>query len=88
MYVALSSTHFDRGSFPFVYLGVPVGPGKRQVAHFLHNIDRIAKRTNGWQVRLLYAAGHLVLIKLLYPLSLFMSFRLHLCRRNAYTRLR
>lgn len=58
-----SATGFERGVFPFVYLGVPVGLGKRQVCHFLHIIDRIAERIHGWQSKLLSSAGRLVLIK-------------------------
>lgn len=62
-YVIRSTTGFERGSFPFIYLGVPVGPGKRQARHFQHIIDRIMERTNGWQAKLLSDAGRLVLIK-------------------------
>lgn len=58
-----SSIQFDRGSFPFIYFGVPVGPSKRNVAHFQPIIDHTAERTNGWQVKLLSTAGQLVLIK-------------------------
>lgn len=59
----MAATQFQRGNFPFVYLGVPVGPGKHYVRHFQHVIDRISERTNGWQARLLSSADRLVLIK-------------------------
>lgn len=58
-----SVTQFERGAFPFIYLGVPVGPGKRQARHFQHIIDRITERTNRWQSKIFSEAGRLVLIK-------------------------
>lgn len=63
VHVVKGVTGFARGTFPFVYLGVPVGPGKRQVRHFQHIIDCIVERTNSWQMKLLSSAGRLVLIK-------------------------
>lgn len=61
--VVTAATYFDRGFFPFIYLGLSVRPGKQQIWHFQHIIDCIAKRTNGWQSKFLSSAGRLVLIK-------------------------
>lgn len=59
----MTVTDFNRGDFPFVYLGVLVGPEKQQDRHFHHIIDRIAQGTSGWHSKLLSSASRLVLIR-------------------------
>lgn len=61
--VVARATGFAQGCFPFRYLGVPVGPGKRRVAHFRPIIEKIMNKVQGWQAQLLSPAGRLVLIK-------------------------
>lgn len=61
--VVAAATQFDKGVFSFVYLGVPVGPGKRQACHFQHIIDHIADHTRSWKSKLLSVVDWLVLIK-------------------------
>lgn len=60
--VVEQTTGFSQGRFPFTYLGVPIGPGRRCVEHFRPIVERIMGKAQGWQARLLSGAGRLVLM--------------------------
>lgn len=70
--VVANTTGFRQGKFPFRYLGVPIGPGKRCVQDFqplLNRIrvfnlwNRIREQSQGWKTHLLSDGGRLTLIK-------------------------
>ena len=52
-----------RGSFPFLYLGVPIYRGIKRSDMFLFLREKIAKRIRGWGHRHLSFGGRLTLIK-------------------------
>ncbi|XP_042016203.1 uncharacterized protein LOC121764212 [Salvia splendens] len=54
---------FSKGSFPFLYLGVPIFKGAKRTDMFLFLRDKIARRVNGWAHRHLSFGGRLTLIK-------------------------
>jgi hypothetical protein len=61
--VVRDTTLFSRGTFPLIYLGVPVGPGKCLTSHFQTLIDRVQAKAQGWQANLLSEGGRLILIR-------------------------
>ena len=54
---------FSRGTFPFLYLGVPIYRGAKRTDMFLFVREKIAKRIIGWAHRHLSFGGRLTLIK-------------------------
>ena len=54
---------FTQGTFPFMYLGVPIYWGNKRTDMFLYLREKIAKRINGWAHRNLSFGGRLTLIK-------------------------
>ncbi|XP_042035121.1 uncharacterized protein LOC121781450 [Salvia splendens] len=54
---------FSRGTFPFLYLGVPTYRGVKRTDMFLFLREKIAKRISGWAHRHLSFGGRLTLIK-------------------------
>lgn len=58
-----STGGFARGSFPFIYLGVPIYRGIKRTNMFLFLREKIARRISGWGHRHLSFGGRLTLIK-------------------------
>ena len=54
---------FSPGSFPFLYLGVPIYRGTKRTEMFMFLRDKIANRISGWAHRHLSFGGRLTLIK-------------------------
>nr|GEX91828.1 RNA-directed DNA polymerase, eukaryota, reverse transcriptase zinc-binding domain protein [Tanacetum cinerariifolium] len=51
------------GSFPFSYLGLPIGSNTSRIANWQILIDRFKARLSGWKANLLSIGGRLTLIK-------------------------
>ncbi|XP_071705293.1 uncharacterized protein [Rutidosis leptorrhynchoides] len=51
------------GSFPFTYLGIPLGSNMNLIANWKPLIDKFKKRLSFWQARMLSYGGRLTLIK-------------------------
>ncbi|GKD43199.1 hypothetical protein Tco_1267844 [Tanacetum coccineum] len=56
-------TGCEAGSFPFSYLGLPIGSNMSRIANWQVLIDRFKARLSGWKVNLLSIGGRLTLIK-------------------------
>ncbi|KAL8508728.1 hypothetical protein ACS0TY_019114 [Phlomoides rotata] len=56
-------TGFQLGSFPFVYLGIPLYKGARRKALFVSLCDRMRSMVQGWSHRHLSHGGRLALIR-------------------------
>ncbi|XP_042023121.1 uncharacterized protein LOC121770456 [Salvia splendens] len=54
---------FIRGTFPFLYLGVPIYRGVKRTSMFLFLREKISARISGWAHRHLSYGGRLTLIK-------------------------
>lgn len=52
-----------KGTFPFLYLGVPIYRGAKRTDMFLFIREKISRRINGWAHRHLSFGGRLTLIK-------------------------
>lgn len=71
------SLHCQNGSFPFTYLGVPVGLNMSLIKNWKPAIDKVAKRLSKWKEKSLSFGGRTVLAKAvlgsipLYFLSMF-----------------
>nr|GFC66350.1 RNA-directed DNA polymerase, eukaryota, reverse transcriptase zinc-binding domain protein [Tanacetum cinerariifolium] len=50
------------GSFPFSYLGLPIGSNMSRIANWQILIDRFKARLSGWKANLLSIGGRLTLI--------------------------
>ncbi|KAL4586081.1 hypothetical protein LXL04_010712 [Taraxacum kok-saghyz] len=67
----------DSGTFPFTYLGLPLGANMRLVKHWNPIIEKFRSRLSGWKAKHLSFAGRLTLVKSvlgslpLYYFSLF-----------------
>ncbi|GJX37653.1 putative RNA-directed DNA polymerase, eukaryota, reverse transcriptase zinc-binding domain protein [Tanacetum coccineum] len=65
------------GSFPFIYLGLPIGANMNLMVSWKVLLDRFDARLSKWKANLLSIGGHLTLIKLvlgslrIYYLSIF-----------------
>ncbi|KAJ0535599.1 putative RNA-directed DNA polymerase [Helianthus annuus] len=65
------------GSFPFVYLGVPIGANMKRAVHWQPVIDKFIKKLSAWKAKTLSFAGRVTLAKSVlgslpsYFLSLF-----------------
>ena len=51
------------GSFPFSYLGLPIGLNMSRIVNWQVLIDRFKARISGWKANLLSIGGRLTLIK-------------------------
>ncbi|XP_021986463.1 uncharacterized protein LOC110882867 [Helianthus annuus] len=51
------------GTFPFTYLGLPIGANMKRVKHWEPIINRFHKRLNGWKAKTLSFAGRVTLAK-------------------------
>nr|GEY18095.1 RNA-directed DNA polymerase, eukaryota [Tanacetum cinerariifolium] len=51
------------GSFPFTYLGLPIGSNMNHSSNWKILIDRLQSRLSKWKANLLSIGGHLTLIK-------------------------
>ena len=64
-------------SLPTIYLGIPLGVNPRRKEAWVLILDRIKKKLNSWNLKLLSIAGRLTLIKVvlnnlpIYYLGLF-----------------
>nr|GEW90446.1 RNA-directed DNA polymerase, eukaryota [Tanacetum cinerariifolium] len=56
-------TGCEAGSFPFSYLGLPIGSNMSRIANWQILIDRFKVRLSGWKANLLSIGGRLTLIK-------------------------
>ncbi|GKA59977.1 hypothetical protein Tco_0759290 [Tanacetum coccineum] len=56
-------TGCEAGSFPFSYLGLPIGSNMSRIANWQILIDRFKARLSGWKSNLLSIGGRLTLIK-------------------------
>nr|GEZ03428.1 RNA-directed DNA polymerase, eukaryota, reverse transcriptase zinc-binding domain protein [Tanacetum cinerariifolium] len=56
-------TGCEAGSFPFSYLGLPIGSSMNRIANWQILIDRFKARLLGWKANLLSIGGRLTLIK-------------------------
>nr|GEV73670.1 reverse transcriptase domain, reverse transcriptase zinc-binding domain protein [Tanacetum cinerariifolium] len=56
-------TGCEVGSFPFSYLGLPIGSNVTRIANWQILIDRFKARLSGWKANLLSIGGRLTLIK-------------------------
>nr|GEU34701.1 reverse transcriptase domain, reverse transcriptase zinc-binding domain protein [Tanacetum cinerariifolium] len=56
-------TGCEAGSFPFSYLGLPIGLNMSRIANWQVLIDPFKARMSGWKANLLSICGHLTLIK-------------------------
>ncbi|XP_042005888.1 uncharacterized protein LOC121754603 [Salvia splendens] len=54
---------FARGTFPFLYLGVPIYRGVKRTDMFMFIREKDARRISGWAHRHLSFGGRLTLIK-------------------------
>ena len=55
-------TGFSRGSLSFKYLGCPIYKGISKVSYFEEIINKFKDRIAGWQGKMLFAGGKVVLI--------------------------
>nr|GEW35898.1 putative RNA-directed DNA polymerase, eukaryota, reverse transcriptase zinc-binding domain protein [Tanacetum cinerariifolium] len=56
-------TSCEAGSFPFSYLGLPIGSNMSRIANWQMLIDRFKARLSGWKANLLSTGSRLTLIK-------------------------
>ncbi|KAK2429733.1 hypothetical protein QL285_028147 [Trifolium repens] len=69
--------HFNVGSLPFSYLGVPIFKGKPKAYHFQPIVDRVKLKLASWKASLLSIAGRIQLVRsviqsmLTYTISLY-----------------
>nr|GFB68234.1 RNA-directed DNA polymerase, eukaryota, reverse transcriptase zinc-binding domain protein [Tanacetum cinerariifolium] len=56
-------TGCEAGSFPFSYLGLPIGSNMSRIANWQILIDRFKARLSGWKANILSIGGRLTLIK-------------------------
>lgn len=54
---------FNKGSLPFVYLGVPIFKGKPKKSHLQPIADKIKIKLSAWKASLLSMAGRVILVK-------------------------
>ncbi|GJR41094.1 putative RNA-directed DNA polymerase, eukaryota, reverse transcriptase zinc-binding domain protein [Tanacetum coccineum] len=57
-------TRRTAGSFPFVYLGLPIGSNMNHKANWKNLMDQFHTKLSSWKANLLSIDGHLTLIKL------------------------
>jgi len=53
----------QRGTIPFVYLGLPIGGDSRKLSFWKPVVDRIVFRLSSWNHKFLSFSGRLVLLK-------------------------
>ncbi|XP_071731598.1 uncharacterized protein [Rutidosis leptorrhynchoides] len=73
------------GSFPFTYLGLPIGARMKRIGDWSPVIDKFIKRLSEWKRRTLSFGGRLVLVKSVLnslPLYFFALFRAPPCVLN------
>ncbi|KAL9687628.1 hypothetical protein QQ045_032033 [Rhodiola kirilowii] len=58
----LRLTQFREGTFPTLYLGVPLFPGRAHVSYFQHLEDKIKGKISGWAKQFLSFTGRATLI--------------------------
>ncbi|MDD0148504.1 hypothetical protein PSY31_22725, partial [Shigella flexneri] len=56
-------TGFQRGHFPFTYLGCPIYRGRTTTSLFSALFDKVQKKLAGWKGKLLSMGGRLTLIQ-------------------------
>ncbi|GJV74974.1 hypothetical protein Tco_1506558 [Tanacetum coccineum] len=72
-----NNTGCTSGSFPFIYLGLPIGANMGLTSNWKILIDRFHSKLSTWKANLLFIAGRLTLIKSvlgslgIYYLSIF-----------------
>ncbi|GJX77165.1 putative RNA-directed DNA polymerase, eukaryota, reverse transcriptase zinc-binding domain protein [Tanacetum coccineum] len=72
-----NNTGCTSGSFPFVYLGLPIGANMNNTSNWKLLLDRFLSRLSSWKANLLSIGGRLTLIKAvlgslgIYYLSIF-----------------
>ncbi|XP_047978457.1 uncharacterized protein LOC125220338 [Salvia hispanica] len=54
---------FSRGTFPFIYLVIPIYRGSKRTDMFMFLREKLSKRISGWAHRHLSFGGRLTLIK-------------------------
>jgi hypothetical protein len=68
---------FNIGSFPFMYLGIPIFKGKPKVSYLQPVADKIKAKLASWKASLLSIAGRVQLVKsviqsmLVYSISIY-----------------
>lgn len=65
------SLGFIVGTFPFIYLGVPMFKGKPKPIHFQFIVDRVIMKLDAWKACLLLIAGRLQLVNLSYTVCCY-----------------
>ncbi|GKA93534.1 hypothetical protein Tco_0815520 [Tanacetum coccineum] len=70
-------TGYEAGSFPFKYLGVPIGSNMNRVDSWSHLVSKFNDKLSNWKANLLSIGGRLTLIKFvlssvgIYHMSIF-----------------
>ncbi|KAG6713393.1 hypothetical protein I3842_05G149300, partial [Carya illinoinensis] len=59
----LNNTGFTEGSFPTIYLGVPLVTRRLTARHLEPLVNKVRNKVAGWKVKTLSQAGQLTLIK-------------------------
>jgi len=68
---------FNKGSLPFVYLGVPIFRGKPKKSYLQPIADKIKSKLSAWKTSLLCIVGRVALVKsviqgmLIYSISIY-----------------
>ncbi|GKA94541.1 RNA-directed DNA polymerase, eukaryota, reverse transcriptase zinc-binding domain protein [Tanacetum coccineum] len=77
VFLMANNTRCTSGSFPFVYLGLPICANMNNTSNWKLLLDRFLSRLSSWKANLLSIGGHLTLIKAvlgslrIYYLSIF-----------------
>lgn len=56
-------TGMSRGTFPSLYLGVPIIQGRIKIIYFEHLVEKVRMKLEGWKAKLLSSGWRLTLIK-------------------------